>query len=281
MSATGKFEREQSEGITLVLVLSIALGLASFSCTSRPEQGPTTQTTPVTLTIGYPHLTGVDPLHGLQQGARLLSLEGLVSLGRDGKAQPRLAASWNYSADGLSLTVRLRSNAFFHDGTPVDSSSVRQSLERSLQTADRDFSPGLADIVRIENPMPLELVIHLRERSNFALDDLTVPIVKTHSDGQIGTGPFVTVSTAASEIVMTGVANYYRGKPAIDRIEWKAYPAVRAAWAAMMRGEVDFLYEVGPDAVEFTRGESSVNVFPFLRSYVLRRHFQFEEKPIL
>lgn len=265
MFGAAKSQKNRIKGVALIV--SVACGFAALSCNAPPERGDTKPTL-VVLTIGYPHLTGVDSLHGLQQGARLLSLEGLVSLGRDGKAQPRLAASWSYSLDGLSLTVRLRNNAFFHDGSPVDSQSVRQSLERSLKTADRDFSPGLADIVRIENPTPNDIVIHLRERSNFALDDLTVPIVKTSSQGQIGTGPFVTTSTAASEIVMTAVENYYRGKPGIDRIEWKAYPAVRTAWAAMMRGEVDFLYEVGPDAVEFTRGESSVNVFPFLRSYV-------------
>ena len=37
----------------------------------------------------------------------------------------------------------------------------------------------------------------------------------------------------------------------------------------MMRGEIDFLYEVGPEALEFIKNESSVNVFPFLRPYLL------------
>ncbi len=62
---------------------------------------------------------------------------------------------------------------------------------------------------------------------------------------------------------MTAVANYYRGKPTIDRIVWKVYPAVRTAWAAMMRGEIDFLYEVRPEAVEFIEAETSVKCFRF------------------
>jgi peptide/nickel transport system substrate-binding protein len=36
----------------------------------------------------------------------------------------------------------------------------------------------------------------------------------------------------------------------------------------MMRGEIDFLYEVGQDAREFIEGEASTTVFPFLRHYV-------------
>jgi peptide/nickel transport system substrate-binding protein len=67
---------------------------------------------------------------------------------------------------------------------------------------------------------------------------------------------------------MRSVPTYYRGRPVIDRLVWKAYPAVRTAWAAMMRGEIDFLYEVSPDTLEFIEPETSVHVFPFLRNYV-------------
>ena len=48
----------------------------------------------------------------------------------------------------------------------------------------------------------------------------------------------------------------------------------------MMRGEVDFLYEVGPEAVEFLQGEASVSVFPFLRNYVYGLVFNFEQADI-
>ncbi len=44
----------------------------------------------------------------------------------------------------------------------------------------------------------------------------------------------------------------------------------------MMRGEVDFLYEVGPEAREFLAVERPSNVFPFLRSYVYRCHPQLK-----
>ena len=43
---------------------------------------------------------------------------------------------------------------------------------------------------------------------------------------------------------------------------------MRTAWAAMMRGEVDFLYEVGPESREFLESETSVALYPFLRNYV-------------
>src|SRR5437773_4035180 len=67
---------------------------------------------------------------------------------------------------------------------------------------------------------------------------------------------------------MKSFPSYYRGAPKIDRIVWKSYTTARTAWAAMMRGEIDFLYDVAPDALEFTRNAGSVQDFYFLRNYV-------------
>jgi peptide/nickel transport system substrate-binding protein len=47
----------------------------------------------------------------------------------------------------------------------------------------------------------------------------------------------------------------------------RAYPTVRTAWAAMMRGEIDVLYDVSRDAVEFA-GSSDVALYSYLRHYV-------------
>ena len=67
---------------------------------------------------------------------------------------------------------------------------------------------------------------------------------------------------------MTAFPKYYRGISAINRIVWRVYPTVRTAWAAAMRGEADFLYEVGPESREFLRVGRSVTLYPFLRNYV-------------
>lgn len=251
-----------------VCLASLFLPLALISCTTADVTSEATVSSPVTLTIGLPVQTGQDPLFGANQATRLLSREGLILPSRDGRVQPRLAERWTESPDGLTWTFQLRNNAFFHDGTSVKASHVKESLERSLKNNDRDLSPGLADIIAIEVREPRELVIHLAARSTFLLDDLGVAITKTTTNGVVATGPFTVLSTSDTEIVMTAVSNYHRGKPVVDRIVLKSYPAVRTAWAAMMRGEVDFLYEVGPDALEFIEPEASVKVFSFLRNYV-------------
>ena len=252
-----------------VCLLGLALPIfAISSCTTSDVPAQKVAPFPVTLTIGLPVQTGQDPLYGASQATRLLSREGLILPSRDGRVQPRLAEQWTESADGLTWMFKLRANAFFHDGTPVEASDVKASLERSLKNSDRDLSPGLADITAIEVKESHEILIRLAARSTFLLDDLGVAITKQTPNGVVATGPFTVQATSGTEVTMTAVPNHYRGKPSIDRVVLKAYPAVRTAWAAMMRGEVDFLYEVGPDALEFIEPELSVKVFPFLRNYV-------------
>ena len=48
----------------------------------------------------------------------------------------------------------------------------------------------------------------------------------------------------------------------------RSFPNARNAWAAMMRGEIDMLYEVAPDALDFIEQSSNTQVRSFLRPYV-------------
>jgi peptide/nickel transport system substrate-binding protein len=169
----------------------------------------------------------------------------------------------------MTWTFKLRPTSLFHDGTPADAQAVRASLERSIASLDRDLSPGLADILAIDTPSPHELVIRLRNQSTFLLDDLGVAILKITANGQtVGTGPYITAAPVEGQISLLAFDRHYRGTPNIGRVVIRPYPTVRTAWAAMMRGEIDFLYEVGQDAREFIEGEASTTVFPFLRNYV-------------
>src|SRR5687767_15295055 len=111
-----------------VFVCTLTLCLLSCSRSQSPVS-PDRQGSPDTLTIGFPYPSGQGALHGVAQAARLASLEGLTTQNITGRAVPRLAEGWTESSDGLTWTIRLRPSAVFHDGTPVDSMAVKNSLE--------------------------------------------------------------------------------------------------------------------------------------------------------
>ena len=266
----GRFDRRSASPTPIYSFPACALAFLLGACSPPPSSVPSPLSdNSTTLTIGFPYPSGQDALHGVAQAARLASLEGLTTQNTSGRAVPRLAASWSESPDGLTWTIRLRPTAVFHDGSPVDSAAVRESLERFLRTRESRFYPGLQHISSMNEAGPYEVAIHLRERSSLLLDDLETPITKPDSKGVlIGTGPYVISATSDSEVAMTAYPKYYRGISAVSRIVWRVYPTVRTAWAAAMRGEADFLYEVGPESREFLQSEGSVTLYPFLRNYV-------------
>src|SRR5688572_6994090 len=157
--------RRVSASLRLIAVFFAVLLVTG--CSKPASILPVAPASVINLTIGVPNVAGQDPVRGIQAVAGLISSEGLITVGRDGRAIPRLAESWSSGSDGMTWTFRLRPSAVFHDGTPVDAQTVKASLERSIARADRDLSPGLADILAIETPHPLELVIRLRNQSTF------------------------------------------------------------------------------------------------------------------
>jgi ABC-type transport system substrate-binding protein len=60
---------------------------------------------------------------------------------------------------------------------------------------------------------------------------------------------------------------YHGGAPTLDRLLITPYSSVRSAWADLLRGEVDMLYEVGVDAVDLLQPSRDVRVLTFERHY--------------
>src|SRR5947209_1074669 len=60
---------------------------------------------------------------------------GLVGFDDKLNITPELAQSWDETSDGLTWTFHLRANLKFSDGTPLTSTDVAYSIDRSLQPA--------------------------------------------------------------------------------------------------------------------------------------------------
>ena len=79
-----------------------------------------------------------------------------------------------------------------------------------------------------------------------------------------GTGAFVPRRSAGTEGERRLLPGH--GRPS-DSILLTAYPTVRAAWAELLRGNLDMLYEVNVDALDSLQSSSNVEVFSFVRHY--------------
>jgi ABC-type transport system substrate-binding protein len=103
--------------------------MARCGQSTGPQESPVS---PVVLTIGIGQLAAASEIAGVQQLKQILSREGLISFSADGRPRPALAGSWTLAPDRLSLTIQLRSNTEFHDGTVVDAVAVSEVLKSTL-----------------------------------------------------------------------------------------------------------------------------------------------------
>jgi peptide/nickel transport system substrate-binding protein len=177
--------------------------------------------------------------------AQFLVFSPLVARNAEGELEPRLAASWTHSPDYREWTVRLNADARWHDGVPVTAHDVKFTLDLLSRMGGGPIVEVLSDNsyrIRYERPgpgSPLDdyTVIypkHLFE--NVDLDTWAAAEFWTHP---IGSGPFRHVRTVAGiGFEFEANADYFRGKPRIDRVLLKfGAPQLQH----LLSGEVDVL----------------------------------------
>jgi peptide/nickel transport system substrate-binding protein len=74
---------------------------------------------------------------------------------------PQLGLSYETSADGKEMTIKLRPGVKFHDGEPLDAEAAKFSLERHLTMPTSFRKPELAalDHVEVVDPLTIKLVL--------------------------------------------------------------------------------------------------------------------------
>ena len=135
--------------------------------------------------------------------------EGLVR-NKGGEIIPGLATDWEEADDGLTYTFHLRESVW-SDGTPVTAQDFIYSWNRMCDPNAPTYYPeackhivngyaialGEAEpgTLGVEAPDDLTLVVHMKERDNFFIDNLAdgmqwLPISKTADEAAGGLGPY-------------------------------------------------------------------------------------------
>jgi len=195
--------------------------------------------------------------------------EGLVGFSKEGSYDPRLAESWEVSADGLTWTFNLRKRVKFHDGRPFTSKDVVYSFERLLdpETAsprtwvlDRidgaeEFMSGDADKVsgikavgkykvRIQLAEPFAPFLGMLAQNNAAI--VSRPAVERDEmeKAPVGTGPFHLKTRTDSEIELHSFDAYWKRDgfgeklPYLDGITFRVIKEPLSRWREFRTGRL-------------------------------------------
>ena len=141
----------------------------------------------------------------------------LLQKNGEGEIEPWLATDWEYNEDNTVLTVTLRDDVEFTDGTPLDAEAVVGSLERfrdgtapqAATLAGKEFAAVDATTVTITQPAPDPSLVNLL---SIAPGMIQAPSTFDDPDSAtepIGSGPYV-LDTAAS---VTGTTYVYTANP--------------------------------------------------------------------
>jgi peptide/nickel transport system substrate-binding protein len=86
---------------------------------------------------------------------------------------PQLALSHETSADGKTVTIKLRPGVKFHDGEPLDAAAAKYSLDRHLTMKGSFRKPELGSVDKVEVVDPLTIKLILKEPFSPLLAQLT------------------------------------------------------------------------------------------------------------
>jgi peptide/nickel transport system substrate-binding protein len=227
--------------------------LIAVACGGSNSPSKVRSSEPTVLRVGVPEGNVPGDDLGVGQFVSFLNFESLTLNGPDGRPVPRLAERWQWEDGDRTLRVFLRPSVFLHDNRPF-AGQTAADLVREAVTGEGNLAryPSLAEIESVTAPTELELKIRLKRPSGTLPEDLNMQLGA--GKAAAGTGPFRTVSRG-DETSLEAFDRYYQGKPAIDQVVVRRFESLRTAWAALLRGELDMLYDVPAEGVEFVRND--------------------------
>lgn len=186
-------------------------------------------------------------------------VEPLAEASFDGEngLSPRLAIAWEGSADGLTVTFRLREGVKWHDGTPFTAADVAFSaLEvwKPLQNLGRVVFKALE---KVETPDDHTAVFHFSEPTPFQLVRNALPALTAVLPKHVFAGTDIAANPANEKLIGTGpfkyeehkTGEYYRlvrndaywgeSEPYLDEIVYRVLPDRAAAAGALEAEEID------------------------------------------
>jgi peptide/nickel transport system substrate-binding protein len=236
----------------IILPAAVAVVLALMS-PAAPAPAPATM-----LRIGMESSpTTMDPglstdLYSQQVYSHVL--EPLVQLDPEGVPKPALAESWTVSTDGRVWTFKLRQNVKFHDGSEFTAEDVKFTIDRILNPDTR--SPqrgGLSQISAVDAVDRHTVRVTTRAAfvpilTNLANAAYILPrayhtrVGRDFARRPVGTGPFKWVEWVADErIVVEANPDYYGGRPAMERVQFRFIPEASVRLAELEAGGTDLI----------------------------------------
>ena len=216
------------------------------------------------------------------------------STGGYGPIVGALAKTWETSTDGLTWTFHLQSGVTWQDGTPFTADDVIFTLTLcETKSVGCTYGGGISNIkgaadiksgkattlsgVTAPDPQTVVIttdtpnagmldalsviwIVQKKSLSAIPVDQITKSPYWTTPGQAVGTGPFKISNYVAGQFMeLSRYDNYWRGKPALDKIIRKEFKDPATALIAFDKGEIDFTY-LTADEVQREQGNANATI---------------------
>ncbi|MFN8524673.1 MAG: ABC transporter substrate-binding protein [Chloroflexota bacterium] len=193
---------------------------------------------------------------------------------------PGLAESWKVGDDKLTWTFKLRKGVKFHDGTELTVDSVIFNLDRMLKKEGFEFYDPDVSLLNRSNLLAVDSyaavdseTFQIKTKYPYSILPWEMAFItvasptavkkvgnKEYIKTPVGTGPFkVTKYVDGQVLELEPNAEYWGGKPKLDKLILRPMPDPATRLAALQSGEVQWAEVPPPDSVEQLRA-SGFNV---------------------
>ena len=201
--------------------------------------------------------------------------EKLYEIDENLKIVPQLAADLpTFSDGGKTVTIKLRPNVKFNDGTPMNAEAVRYSLDRHINMKGSNRRSELDHVISVEavdaSTVRLRLKAPFSPLLAILADRAGMPVSPTQAkklDDKFGTapvcvGPWTFVERVPQDRIVVEKSTHYfdPSQARFDRIVFRIIPDDNVRLANLRSGDVDMMHQVGPTDAASLRKEGKFEV---------------------
>src|SRR3989440_9404773 len=188
---------------------------------------------------------------------------------------PQLAAALpEFSTDGKTVTIKLRTGVKFADGTPLDAAAVKTSLDRHMTLSGSARKSELSSVAGVDATDPTTVTVHLKapfvpltavlaDRAGMVMS----PTALKAGDDKFATnpvcvGPFkFSTRVAQDRIEVVKDPNYYdAAKVHLDKVVYRIIADPTTRFNNLRSGDVEVLDTVAPTDVDSLKADPNLRL---------------------
>lgn len=270
MVAVTRRQSRASRALAGLVLVSLALGACSSSSTPAPTAAPASagasaaasKAPTAAPTIASAKFAGAGPVLTLDvtKSGDLVSVDMIIltqgSLVRhDASGNPKLemAESITTSTDGLTVTVKLKPNLKYSDGTPVTSDDIKAIAEKQLNGGAN--SVFIASIKSVDVVDPLTAKLNLKYPDPDLLNGLSARAMALNPASKMGSadyylkpvsaGPYMVKEfTPNKSFTMVENPNFVGGPMVVKQIEVVNVPDATSKVLQLNNKQIDFVWDI-------------------------------------